>query len=87
MFELLQEEGLTTKKEGGVDRRAAWTHTETSHPGVVTIPGTEHFTPEDYVTRRRGINKPSLNDNDPVVCVCVLALDDKSVVSRRSDYF
>lgn len=70
MFELLQEEGLTTKKEGGVDRRAAWTHTEASHPSVVTIPDAKHFTPEDYVTRRRGVNKAGLNDNDPVVCVC-----------------
>lgn len=76
MFELLQEEGPNTKKEGDSTR----TRTEAPRLGVVTRsrsklclsptswedPNTEHITPEDCVPRR--IN--SFNDYDPVVCVC-----------------
>lgn len=90
MFELLQEEGLTTKKEGGLTH--AHGHTDT-HRGLAPVsslhpeancaslpswedPHTEHFMPEDYVTRRKRRTTASLNDNDPVVCA--FALDDKS---------
>lgn len=73
MFELLQEEEPTTKKEGGLNPAC---HTNTCRGfGVATeVNGSlvssreEHWASEDFVTKRR-ITTSSLNDYDPAVCL------------------
>lgn len=66
MFELLQEEGPTTKKEEGLNPAC---HTNTCRGFGVATEVNGSLASEDCVTKRR-ITTSSLNDYDPAVCVC-----------------
>lgn len=83
MFELLQEEGLTTAKEaegrhGHIQRHTSGSSLDQKANCVPTslVPSwedahTDHLAPEGRArSRRRRRNITSLNDYDPVACVC-----------------